>query len=118
MPTNEEVDVGRSTHERFALFEELEDGSRSDRFAVVEGVMKAMGLKTLAAEIGILGMGGAIELHTNSGAAKSFVSRRLAQQAILNSEVVVRKISGTRDPADVLTKYLPCDSATRTLRER
>ena len=81
--------------------------------------MKAMGVKTLAAEIGILGMGGAIELHTDSSAAKSFASRRgfgrcrhidtkclWLQQAILNSEVVVRKISGTRNPADVSHQVL------------
>ena len=97
--------------------------------ALVEGVKKAMGVKTPAAEIGILGMGGAIDLLSDSSGAKSFASRRgfgrcrhtdtkclWLRQAILNSEVVVRKISGTRNPADVLTKYLPCDSATKMLQ--
>ena len=43
---------------------------------MIEGVLKGKGLVTISEELGVKACGGAIEVGTDSSAAKSFVSRR------------------------------------------
>jgi hypothetical protein len=65
-------------------------------------------------------------LHTDSSTAKSFASRRglgkarhvqtrslWLQQAVAERRVLVRKVAGTVNPADLLTKYLAYEPAAR-----
>ena len=93
--------------------------AEAEYYAMVDNTMKAMGIKTMAEEIGIFGMSGPVVLHTDSSSAKSFASRRglgkarhvqtrclWLQQAVADRQVLVRKVAGTRNPADILTKYL------------
>ena len=88
-------------------------------YAMVDNTLKAMGIKSMAEEIGILGMSGPVVLHTDSSSAKSFASRRglgkvrhtqtrclWLQQAVVDRQVLVRKVAGSKNPADILTKYL------------
>jgi hypothetical protein len=100
--------------------------AEAEYYAMVDGVIKAMGFQTMSGEIGIHGMSGPITLHTDSSAAKSFVSRRglgkarhiqtrclWLQQAVADRRVRVRKVAGTVNPADILTKYLAYEPAAR-----
>jgi hypothetical protein len=76
----------------------------------------------MCSEIGVAGVGGPIELGTDSSAAKSFACRRgvgkarhvqarllWLQQAVAERKVLVRKVQGSENPADFLTKYLGPD---------
>jgi hypothetical protein len=98
----------------------------AEYYAMVDGVIRAIGLQTMCGEIGMLGMSGPITLHTDSSAAKSFASRRglgkarhiqtrslWLQQAVADRRVRVRKVAGTVNPADILTKYLAFEPAAR-----
>ncbi len=91
----------------------------AEYYAMVDNTFKAMGIKSTAEEIGIFGMSGPVVLHTDSSLAKSFARRRglgkarhirtrclWLQQAVADRQVLVRKVAGTRNPADILTKYL------------
>ena len=93
--------------------------AEAEYYAMVEGAARAKGLQTLAKEIGLLGMDGPITLNTDSSAAKSFASRRglgrmrhvetrhlWLQEEILAKRVVLAKIRGEANPADIATKFL------------
>ncbi len=95
---------------------------------MVDGTTKALGFQTSCREVGIR-MSGPITLHTDSSAAKSFASRRglgkarhvqtrslWLQQAVAERRVLVRKVAGTANPADLLTKYLAYEPAVRTAK--
>ena len=92
--------------------------AEAEYYAMGDNTMKSLGIKSMAEEIGILGMSGPVVLHTDSSSAKSFASRRglgkarhiqtrclWLQQAVADRQVLVRKAVGTRNPADILTKY-------------
>jgi hypothetical protein len=99
--------------------------AEAEYYAMVDGTTKALGFQTSCREIGIR-MCGPITLHTDSSAAKSFASRRglgkarhvqtrslWLQQAVAERRVLVRKVAGTVNPADLLTKYLAYEPAVR-----
>ena len=103
--------------------------AEAEYYAMVDGVIKAMGVQTMCEEVGVNGMSGPIVLHTDSSSAKSFASRRglgrarhvqtrclWLQKAVSDSLVLVRKVAGTANPADILTKFLAADSVERTAR--
>ena len=86
---------------------------------MVEGVAQAKGLGSLCKELGFESLGLAISVHTDSSAAKSFVSRRglgkmkhleirdlWLQKEVNDGKVVVKKVVGTENPADLMTKIL------------
>ena len=86
---------------------------------MVGGVTRAKGLLSLAGELGFVGLSVVVHLGTDSSAAKSFVSRRglgkmrhleirdlWLQKEIGEGKVVVHKVSGTENPADLMTKVL------------
>ena len=103
--------------------------AEAEYYAMVDNVMKAMGVRAMAEEIGIHGVSGPIVLHTDSSSAKSFASRRglgkarhiqtrclWLQQAVAERQVLVRKVAGTENPADLLTKFLSSEPACRLAR--
>jgi hypothetical protein len=103
--------------------------AEAEYYAMVDGVIKAMGVQTMCDEVGVMGMKGPIVLHTDSSAAKSFASRRglgrarhvhtrclWLQKAVADRLVLVRKVAGTANPADLLTKFLTADAIERTAR--
>ncbi len=100
--------------------------AEAEYYSMVEGVVKAKGVQTFGSEIGIEHLDSPIRLHTDSSAAKSFACRRglgrmrhidtkclWLQAAVNDRQVLVSKIAGVRNPANVLTKYLGADSLNR-----
>ncbi len=86
---------------------------------MIEAVLRAKGLLSLASELGFSALSNVVKIGTDSSAAKSFVSRRglckmrhLAirdlwlQQEVLDKKVVVSKVAGEENPADLMTKIL------------
>ena len=93
---------------------------------MVDGVVRAFGAQAMCLEIGLVGTESPVELGTDSSAAKSFASRRglgkarhihtrclWLQQAVVDRQVLVRKVAGTENPADLLAKSLAIESACR-----
>ena len=73
----------------------------------------------MAAELVVRVAGGGIVVKTDSEAAKSFVSRRglgrmrhievrelWLQEEVRKGTVVVKKVAGSENPADLMTKFL------------
>jgi hypothetical protein len=92
--------------------------AEAEYYAMVEACTRAMGLRTMLCEIGVK-TSGPIFLYSDSSAARSFASRRglgrmrhmevrhlWLQSAVAGQEVLVRRVSGDDNPADLLTKYL------------
>ena len=93
----------------------------AEYYAVVEGATRAIGVRTVAEELGILGadpVTDVVTVFTDSSAAKSLASRRGSgrvrhietrwlwlQSAVAEGKVRMRKASGATNPADVLTKF-------------
>ena len=93
---------------------------------MVDGVIKAMGIQSLGKEVGLSHLSGPIRLHTDSSSAKSFASRRglgrarhvetrrlWRQEAVADRRVLVNRVSGIRNPANLLTKYLHAEAIIR-----
>ena len=93
--------------------------AEAEFYAMIEAVTRAKGLLSLAAEMGFGNLSNVIHLGTDSSAAKSFVSRRglgkmrhieirdlWLQKEVLEGKVVVNKVVGTENPADLMTKLL------------
>ena len=93
--------------------------AEAEYYAMVDGVVRAFGAQAMCLEIGLVGAEGPLELGTDSSAAKSFASRRglgkarhvqtrllWLQQAVAERRVIVRKVKGSENPADILTKFL------------
>ena len=86
---------------------------------MVEGVTRAKGLRTLAWELGFRSLTNVIKLGTDSSAAKSFVCRRglgkmrhleirdlWLQEEVEHGRLVVHKVKGDQNAADLMTKVL------------
>ena len=89
---------------------------------MIEAVTRAKGLHSLAMDLGIMPKPMVVRLGTDSSAAKSFVCRRglgkmrhieirdlWLQQEVAQGNVVVEKVPGTENPADLMTKILHRD---------
>jgi hypothetical protein len=93
--------------------------AEAEYYSMVEGALRAKGLQTIGAEIGMIGLDKEITLWTDSSAAKSFAARRglgkmrhmevrylWLQSEVLKQAVKVCKVKGEDNPADLMTKYL------------
>ena len=93
--------------------------AEAEFYGMIEGVTRAKGLLSLARELGFEDLPIVVHLGTDSSAAKSFVSRRglgrmrhleirdlWLQEEVREGKVVVNKILGTENPADLMTKIL------------
>jgi hypothetical protein len=93
--------------------------AEAELYSMIEGVTRAKGLLSLAWELGFGGLSNVLELGTDSSAAKSFVCRRglgkmrhveirdlWLQREVAMGKLIVRKIPGERNPADLMTKVL------------
>ena len=102
--------------------------AEAEYYAMVDGATKALGVQAMAVEVGIGGVDGPIRLHTDSSSAKSFASRRglgpsrhgqtrplWLQQAVAEKRLIVVKVPGVDNPADVLTKFLSKESTVKNL---
>ena len=94
---------------------------------MVEGVTRAKGLISLAKEVGFMSLQNVVHLATDSSAAKSFVGRGglgkmkpleirdlWLQKGVRDGKVIVSKIPGEENPADLMTNILN----TKDIRER
>ena len=103
--------------------------AEAEFYAMVEAVTRAKGLGSLASEIGFKGIENTIHIGTDSCAAKSFVSRRglgkmrhleirdlWLQKEVRDGKVVVRKVAGEENPADLMTKILTSSVIEERLR--
>ena len=97
----------------------------AELYANIEGAARLMGAQSLAAD---LGWSVGLEMHTDSSAGKSIASRQgigkvrhldtkflWLQQAVFTKRLIVKKIKGTENPGDVLTKYLSANEMQRVL---
>ena len=93
--------------------------AEAEYYSMVEGVVRALGVQSVGAEIGLEQVRGPIRLRTDSSAARSFASRRgvgkmrhmdtrclWLQAAVADRKVLVSKVAGVANPANLLTKYL------------
>ena len=92
--------------------------TEAELYAMVEGVTRAKGLCSLARDMGFE-LDQVVRLGTDSQAAMSFVNRRglgrmrhldirdmWLQSEVLAGKVIADKVSGARNPADLMTKVL------------
>ena len=93
--------------------------AEAEFYAMIEAVTRAKGLQNLARDVGFSDLVSVIRLGTDSDAAKSFVNRRglgkmrhievrnlWLQKEVAEGNVVVVKVMGTKNPADLMTKEL------------
>ena len=93
--------------------------AEAELYAMIEGVTRAKGLANLARELGYSGLSEVITLGVDSQAAKQFVSRRglgrmkhlemrdlCLQKEVRDGKLVVEKVLGSENPADLMTKIL------------
>ena len=103
-----------STQGAYAL-----SSAEAELYAMVEGVTRSKGILNLVKELGFTNIGNTVYLGTDSSAAKSFVSRRglgrmrhldirdlWLQKEVAEGKVVVSKVVGNSNPADLMTKVL------------
>ena len=88
----------------------------AELYSNIEGAAKALGAQSLATD---LGWSVKLIMYTDSSAGKSIASRQglgkvrhletkylWLQQAVFQKRLEIRKVKGTENPGDVLTKYL------------
>ena len=88
-------------------------------YAMIDAVTRSKGLISLAKELGFTDLENVVHVGTDSSAAKSFVSRRglgkmrhleirdlWLQKEVSDGKVIVSKVAGTENPADLMTKIL------------
>ena len=92
--------------------------AEAEFYAMIEAVIRAKGVSHVMVELGF-DVQQELQLHTDSSAAKSFVSRKglgkmkhleirdlWLQREVSLGKVVVNKVDGKKNPADLMTKYL------------
>ena len=92
--------------------------AEAEFYAMIEAVIRGKGILNIMQEIGFV-VTERIQLFTDSSVAKSFVSRTglgrmkhleirdlWLQRDVGLGKVLVNKVEGPRNPADLLTKYL------------
>ena len=91
-------------------------GGEAEDYSMVKGTVEGIGLQTLAKD---LGWSVGLRLFVDSSAAKAIASRKglgkvrhlvvrhlWLQQAVREKKVVLRKVDGKHNPADIVTKGL------------
>jgi hypothetical protein len=92
--------------------------AEAEYYAMVEATTRAVGLRAMLLEVGVV-CSGPTELHSDSSAARGFASRKgvgkmrhlevrhlWLQAEVSGQRVVLRRVAGEANPADLLTKYL------------
>ena len=93
--------------------------AEAELYAMVDGVLRMKGIKSMLVELGLASCDDVIELQVDGAAGKSFISRRglgkmrhvelrdlWIQREVGEGKVRVVKDEGKADPADVGTKFL------------
>ena len=88
--------------------------AEAEFYAMIEAAICAEGVLNVMMEIGVV-IADHVQLFTDSSAAKSFVSGKMKhleirdlwpQREVGLGKVVVNKVAGPRNPADLMTKFL------------
>jgi hypothetical protein len=92
--------------------------AEAEYYSMVEGTTRAVGARNMLSELGVC-VEGPVVLYSDSSAARSFASRRgvgkmrhlevrhlWLQAEVSGQRVVLRRVAGEANPADLLTKYL------------
>ena len=95
------------------------NSAEAEFYSTVDGTLKGTWARTLAEEVGVIVGGEKIIVKVDSEAAKSFVGRRglgrmrhievrdlWLQEEVRNGKVKVVKVTGTENPAELMTKFL------------
>ena len=103
-----------STQGAYAL-----SSAEAEFYVMIDAVTRSKGLISLAKELGFTDLENVVHVGTDSSAAKSFVSRRglgkmrhleirdlWLQKEVNDGKVIVSKVAGTENPADLMTKIL------------
>ena len=103
--------------------------AEAEFYAMIEAITRAKGLLSLSSEMGFGEVSNVVHLGTDSSAAKSFVSRRglgkmrhveirdlWLQKEVREGKVLVHKVVGTENPADLMTKILTASEIGDRLR--
>ena len=107
------IKIWSSTQGAIAL-----SSAEAEFYAMIEAVIRAKGVLNVMKEIGFT-VAEHVQLFTDSSAAKSFVSRKglgkmkhleirdlWLQREVGLGKVIVNKVAGPRNPADLMTKFL------------
>ena len=100
--------------------------AEAEYYALVKAGSVALGLKAMYGDLGVPVQ--TIDLHTDASGAKGIALRRglgklrhvdvhllWLQEKTKSGEIILRKVAGTLNPADVLTKHVPQDVLQRHL---
>ena len=92
--------------------------AEAEYYSMVEGAVKAIGLRTMLGELGVA-HAGPVMLFSDSSAARAFAARRglgrmrhvdtrtlWLQAAVQKQTIELGRVLGRENPADMLTKYL------------
>jgi hypothetical protein len=92
--------------------------AEAEYYAMVEAATRTLGLRSMLGELGI-GLSGGIELWSDSSAARCFAARKgvgkmrhlevrhlWLQAEVGGQRVLLRRVAGEANPADLMTKYL------------
>ena len=103
--------------------------AEAEFYALVDATLRAKGMVNMLSELGVKGISPVVEACTDSSAAKSFISRRglgkmrhlelrdlWLQKEVGDGKVVVQKVAGHQNPADVMTKFLGRGALEERLR--
>jgi len=103
--------------------------AEAEFYAMIEATTRAKGLLSLSSERGFGEVLNVVHLGTDSSAAKSFVGRRGSgkmrhveitdlwpQKEVREGKVLVHKVNGTNNPADLMTKILTAGEIKERLR--
>ena len=92
--------------------------AEAEFYAMIEALIRAKGVSHVMVELGF-DVQQELQLHTVSSAAKSFVSRKglgkmkhleirdlWLQREVSLGKMLVNKVDGKKNPADLMTKYI------------
>ena len=102
--------------------------AEAELYSMTEGASRGLGFQSMLREMGVEAAMTVLTVWTDSSAAKAFASTRglgrmrhvevkdlWLQALVKEGRVVLRKVSGNRNPADVMTKYHDRATVTRLL---
>jgi hypothetical protein len=102
--------------------------AEAEYYAMVEATTRAIGLRAMLLEVGVT-CSGPTELHSDSSAARGFASRKgvgkmrhlevrhlWLQSQVSSQQVVLRRVAGEANPADLMTKYLGVREVSKHLK--
>jgi hypothetical protein len=102
--------------------------AEAEYYAMVDAATRAVGLRAMLLELGVV-CHGPTELYSDSSAARGFAARKglgkmrhlevrhlWLQAEVSSHKVVLRRVAGEANPADLMTKYLGAKDVLKHLK--